>query len=62
MGFSADLDTSDSMDSVIGIGLYNPQACGGGLPITTGTGYFHHVWHTQPSPNYASLQGQIWLR
>ena len=67
VGFSGDVDSSDSGDSYIGFGINRVNfgsvpgsgVCGGNYPINFGSGYFHHPWNPQPSPQYDSLRGFI---
>jgi len=65
VGFSGDGDGSDSIDSMIGIGISNaPFPICGISPIFPGaSGYiYYHSWTPAPSPHHAGLAGQIWIR
>jgi hypothetical protein len=60
LGFSADNDSSDSMDSGIGIGIAANTSCSGNNQW--GAGYWQYPWSPAPNPPSAQLQGQVWVR
>jgi len=61
LGFTADNDSSDSMDSYIGFGLQRGSSSGGAYE--SGSGYCQYpAWSPAPTPMYAGLKGRIWFR
>jgi len=59
LGLSGDNDSSDSIDSYIGLGGTAGSCCGA---YSAASGYLAYPWGGYPSPSYAPLQGQIWFK
>ena len=65
VGYSGDIDTSDSADTVIGLGLACFNNCAGHAatgPIHgSGSGYYQYQTHST-APHDGALQGWLWVR
>ena len=64
VGYSGDIDTSDSADTMIGIGLKCVSncrsSCATGAPHDRGAGYYEYQTHST-APHDGALEAWLWL-